>query len=295
MSAPNHEIRNPKPEIHNPRSKIQDPKSKTRSPLVPDLPDGQSIKLIGLGGVGGIVGRYGATFLAPLAKGRSARLVLIDGDAFEPGNATRMVFSDCGNKAAVTLGDLRPRFVDSGLELSAVPEYVTSQNLERLIHRGDIVLLCVDNHATRKLVSDFCGTLDEVLLISGGNDGIGEDVSGRFHQGTYGNCQVYLRRHGRDLSPSLTRYHREIENPTDELPTEVDCITAATSVPQLLLANLATASSILNALWLCLSGAIHYSELALDIGMGQMKPLSLPAPQLDEPADQPSHAPVRPR
>ena len=277
------------------QSKIQNPKSKIQKPLVPELPDGQTVKIIGLGGVGGTVARYGAIFLAPLAKGRSGRLVLIDGDAFEPGNATRMFFSDCGNKAAVTLAELRPRLVDSSLELSAVEEYVKPENLERLIHSGDIVLLCVDNHATRKLVSDFCGTLRDVVLISGGNDGIGEDASGRFHQGTYGNCQVYIRRNRRDLSPSLTRYHSEIEEPNDQLPTEEDCITAATSVPQLLLANLAAASSILNALWLHLCGAIHYSELAFDIGMGLMKPLSLPAPQLEQPVAEPVGAPVRPR
>jgi len=281
--------------MSSPQSQIPNPKSPISKPLVPELRDGQAIKVIGLGGVGGIVARYGAIFLEPLTTGRSGRLVLIDGDAFEPGNATRMFFSDCGNKAAVTLAELRPRFVDSGLELSAVEEYVTPENLKRLIHLGDIVLLCVDNHATRKLVSDFCATLDDVVLISGGNDGIGEDASGRFHQGTYGNCQCYLRRNGRDLSPSLTRYHAEIENPQDELPTEEDCITAATSVPQLLLANVATASSILNALWLYLCGAIHYSELAFDIGLGLMKPLSLPAPQLGKPADEPARAPVRPR
>ena len=280
----------PEAEIRNPKSKIP-----TDRPLVPALPDGQTVKIIGLGGVGGIVARYGAMFLAPLARGQNARLVLIDGDAFEPGNATRMFFSDCGNKAAVTLADLRPRFVDSGLALVAIEEYVERDNLERLIHSGDIVLLCVDNHATRKLVSDFCGKLEDVVLISGGNDGVGKDASGRFHHGTYGNCQVYIRQSGEDRSPSLTRYHAEIDEPHDELPTEQNCTEAVMSVPQLLLANLAAGSAILNALWLCLCGASHYSELAFDIGQGLMRPLGLPAPKLDGEPAEPAGAPVRPR
>lgn len=267
----------------------------TDRPLVPRLTDGQSIKIIGLGGVGGIVARYGAMFLAPLAREQNARLVLIDGDSFEPSNATRMFFSDCGNKAAVTLADLRPRFAESGLALTAVEEYVRPGNLKRLIHPGDIVLLCVDNHATRKLVSDFCGTLDDVVLISGGNDGIGEDASGKFHHGTYANCQVYIRRDGIDCSPSLARYHVEIDEPHDELPSEQSCIDALVSVPQLLLANLAAGSSILNALWLYLCGAIHYSELAVDIGQGLMRPLGLPAPQLPDAAEEPAGAPRQPR
>ena len=259
----------------------------TDRPLVPELPDGQTIKMIGQGGVGGVVARFGTMFLAPLARGKNARVVLVDGDSFEPGNATRMFFSDCGNKAAVTLADLMPRFVESDLTLVAVEEYVERDNIARLIHEGDIVLLCVDNHATRKLVSDFCGTLDSVVLISGGNDGVGEDASGRFHQGTYASCQIYIRRDGVDLSPSLSRYHVEIDDPHDELPTEQNCIDAILSVPQLLLANLAAGSAILNCLWLYLCGAIHYSELAVDIGQGLMRPLGLPAPQLPEPVGVP--------
>jgi hypothetical protein len=262
--------------------------------LEPALPAGQSIKVIGLGGTGGIVARYGAMFLAPLAKQHGARMVFVDGDAFEPGNATRMFFSDCGNKAAVVLADLRPRFADSGLTLQAIEEFVTPENVGRLIHNGDIVLLCVDNHATRKLVSDHCAKLDDVVLISGGNDGVGEDGSGRLHRGTYGNCQIYVRRDGRDCSPSLTKYHVEIEEPADRLPTDLSCTDLVSSVPQLLLANLAAASSLLNATWLYLSGGLSYSELAFDIAEGLMRPLPLPAPQL-EASEPKARRPRRPR
>ena len=65
--------------------------------LTPDLPEGCSIKLIGLGGVGSIVARYLSVFLASL--GRNARLILIDGDQFEQSNSSRMLFGCCGNKA----------------------------------------------------------------------------------------------------------------------------------------------------------------------------------------------------
>ena len=68
-----------------------------------------SIKTIGLGGVGGVTARYGAMLVAPIARGKNVRFVLVDGDNFEPGNATRMFFSDCGNKAAVTLAALCSR------------------------------------------------------------------------------------------------------------------------------------------------------------------------------------------
>src|SRR5262245_15481178 len=113
--------------------------------LQPELPEETSVKLIGLGGVGGIVARYGAMFLAAL--GRAVRLVLIDGDPFEPNNASRMFFGDCGNKAAVVRAELLPRFAESPLALIAIEEYATADNLPRLLHDGDIVILAVDNHA----------------------------------------------------------------------------------------------------------------------------------------------------
>lgn len=246
-------------------------------PLVPALPDGTAIKIIGLGGVGGIVARYGAMFLASLPA--AVRLVLIDGDEFEASNASRMFFSGHGNKAAVTRADLLDRFVDSQMALVAVPEFVTAENIARLIHNGDIVILAVDNHATRKMINDYCARLADVCLISGGNDGVGPDNSGRFVRGTYGNCQVYLRRNGENLSPSLTRYHAEIENPTDHLPTDKSCTELVATVPQVLFTNLMTASAILNALWLYLCGVLHYSEITFDIADGLMRPMGLPAPK----------------
>ena len=147
-----------------------------RTSFVPRLPEGSAVKLIGLGGVGGIVARYLALFLASL--GIRLRMVLIDGDEFEAKNAQRMYFRAEGNKAVVVLQELKQFLRDSSLELSAIEEHVTAENLEKLIHEGDLVVLAVDNHVTRKLVSDFCGTRQNIVLFSGGNDGVGPDSTG---------------------------------------------------------------------------------------------------------------------
>ena len=64
--------------------------------LEPRIPPYLSVKVIGLGGVGGPVARYLAVFLA--AQQVASRLVLIDGDSFEPSNASRMIFGDCGKR-----------------------------------------------------------------------------------------------------------------------------------------------------------------------------------------------------
>ena len=245
-----------------------------RDLLRPDLPEDSAVKLIGLGGVGGIVARFGALFLASL--GRNVRLVMIDGDAFEPSNTSRMHFSAFGNKATVLRQDLLPRFQDSRLSIFAVGEYLTEANIGRLIQEGDIVLLAVDNHATRKLVGEFCATKRDICLISGGNDGVETTAEGNTLRGTYGNCQIHLRRDGADLTPSLGRYHPEIAHPADHAPTELDCVEMAASVPQILFANLMAASCMLNALWLHLCGALGYSEICFDVADGLMRPVELP-------------------
>ncbi len=241
--------------------------------LVPRIAPGQSVKVVGLGGVGSIVARYGALFLASLRT--SARLVLVDGDTFEEKNASRMIFPEPANKAAVVRDDLlRGLGVSTSLSIIAIEEFVTEENVGRLVREGDIVLLSVDNHATRRLLSDHCAArLRDVTLISGGNEGVE-----RGRRGTYGTCQIYLRRDGRDASPSLGRYHPEIRNPADEPPTEASCTESMASVPQILFANLMAAACILDALWLHLCGALHYSEIAFDVHDGLMRPVPVAAP-----------------
>ena len=255
-----------------------------RRALAPDAGALASTKLVGLGGVGGIVARYGAAFLA--AADVSTRLVLIDGDEFEPRNAERMLFSACGNKAAVIRDDLLPFVEESSLTLVAVEEFICNDNLDRLVGEGDLVLLAVDNHATRKLVADHCRELDEVCLISGGNDGVGEDASGRLQRGTYGNVQIQLRRDGQDVTPPLFAYHPEIASPADMPPSEESCSEALVRVPQILFANLLTASAMLNAFYLHACGALPYPELCFDVAEGRMQPLDLPWPRREGPRRQ---------
>jgi molybdopterin/thiamine biosynthesis adenylyltransferase len=247
-------------------------------PFQPHLPPNACVRIVGLGGVGGIAARYGAMFLASLNA--PCRMVLIDGDRFEPSNATRMFFTSHGNKAAVVRADLRERFAESAMTLLAVEQYITPQNIENVLGpggAGEIILLAVDNHATRKLVAEYCHELRDICLISAGNDGVGaEGSSGKTLNGTYGSCQIYVRRGGEDRSPALTKFHPEIATPADKLPTDRGCTELIASVPQILFANLAAASAMLNATWLYLCGRLEYAELNFDIALGRMAPVPLP-------------------
>jgi hypothetical protein len=244
---------------------------------VPDFNRARCVKAIGIGGSGGICARYAATYLA--AGGKKSRLSLIDGDEYAPENAARQWFRECGNKAAVTREELLEVLGDSTLTLTAIESYVTEQNHARLLQEGDIVLLAVDNHATRKLVSDACSRLKDVVLISGGNDAVGPDSRGQLHRGTFGNVQIAHRAGGVDLTPPLTAFHREIEEPADRRPDEVSCAEALESTPQILFANLAVASAMLNALHLVVCDALDYPEACFDIAEASMRPVALPWPK----------------
>jgi hypothetical protein len=242
-------------------------------PLTPAIAEGQCVKVIGLGGVGSVVARYAAVFLGSL--GRDVRLVFIDGDAFEVTNAARMCFATYGNKAEVMAEELASTTLEETMTPEAIVAYVDEGNVAQLVRSGDIVLLCVDNHATRRLVGEHVATLERVCLISAGNDGVGPDASGVERRGTYGNCQVHVRDGGVDVTPPITRFHPEIASPKDRPPTDPSCTEAIASTPQILCANVTAAACVLNALWLHLSGALHYGEVAFDVADALMRPLPL--------------------
>ncbi len=208
------------------------------------------IKAIGIGGIGCALLPFLCRYLQ--YSGEPARLTLIDGDRFERGNAARQAFSGLGNKAEVKSRELAREY--EALAFRSMPEYVTEDNVARLIGEGEVVFLMVDNHASRHLVSRHVSSLADLTLISGGNDY--ED----------GNVQVYIRQGGLDLTPSLARYHPEIASPQDRNPAALSCEELmAAGAPQLLFANLMVASLMLNAFYALRQGRLNYSEVYLDI------------------------------
>ena len=242
-----------------------------------------TVKLVGLGGVGGIVTRH----VVPLLVGLEVPLdvVLVDGDDFEPHNAERAIFSRVGNKAEVLREDLLEIVTRSDVSLTARPDFVAPENVDQLLPERVLVLLMVDNHATRKLVADRFARLKNGCLVSGGNDGVGEDSSGYLLHGTCGNVQIHLRRGGADASPPLTAFHPEIAEPADHRPDEAGCDQLRESIPQLLVTNLMAASAMMSALWLHLTDQLPYSELVFDVARGRMQPEAVvPVP---EPVKQP--------
>jgi hypothetical protein len=229
--------------------------------------EGRSIKVVGLGGIGSPIAQALTQFLGGSAPAGTT-LFLVDGDTFEEKNRRRVVFQAGGNKAvskarelAATGGGLMP--------IVPVPKYVTPFNAFRLLGDGDVIFLAVDNHATRRCVSNRCRKLSDVVLISGGNDGI-ED--GR--NGTFGNVMIYERVDGRDVTSPLTRFHPEIAKPNDKRPDEIGCAALAQSAPQLLFTNLAVAAMMLGTFHAWLTRCLAYEEVFVEMASGRMQPVA---------------------
>lgn len=222
----------------------------------------RKIKVIGAGGIGGHL-------IEPLARylsygDDSIEITVIDGDKFEDRNRERQRFVACENKATHTVAQMKEHFPK--IHFRAKGEYLTKDNVITSIREGDVVFLCVDNHATRKLVSDRCEELDNVTLISGGNDY------------TDGNVIVYRREDGEELSRPPTRLYSKIADPEDKNPgeqTDEDrrgCQQEAQANPQLLFANLAIASTMLNCYYACEQGKVNFEQVYVDILTQRSRP-----------------------
>ncbi len=239
--------------------------------LICRLGEGTHIVFVGQGGVGGSLLVPLIIFLRSLDV--SIRLVLVDGDKFKPRDESRQAFHEPGNKAEVKAAEILQLVEYRKIIVVPVDQFLKPENIGQIIPEGAIVLLCVDNHESRKLVSDHCQTLRNVVLLSGGNDGVNPPRE----RGTYGNVQIAIRREGRDLTAPLTKYHPEIANAKGKLPHEEGCGDIASVHRQIYVTNLAVASAMLSALFAYLCGRLSYQEVQFDILEARMQPqLTLP-------------------
>ena len=210
---------------------------------------GYKIKIIGLGGIGSVLVEHISRFIN--YSNNQSEITLIDGDTYEPKNYERQSFTNIGNKANVKKFELTNQFENVTYE--AIPFYLSKDSIKDIVKDNDIVFLAVDNHATRKIVSDHCSTLDNSIVISGGNEY------------TDGNVQIYVRKEGKNRTPSLTEYHPEIDEPDDKSPDEMSCEELSKSgSPQLLFTNL-TAATLMSCAFYNVLQEKYHQDVYFDI------------------------------
>jgi|694.fasta_scaffold24233_5 hypothetical protein len=201
----------------------------------------QKVKVVGTGGIGLCLLPVLCRFINYEAKKFPvAEVHLIDGDEFEARNAERQDFNEIGPKATVTANQLRQKF--GRIRIVDHPVFLSEDNIVPHIRENDIVILAVDNHNSRKIVSDRAIELNNITVISGGND---------LHDG---NVLIHIRRDGKDLTPPLaSQYHPEIASPDDLHPSQLNqpgsCSRQAEQTPQLVIVNNLIAANMLSAFY----------------------------------------------
>lgn len=212
--------------------------------------DKKNFVIIGLGGIGSILVNHLARFLNYNQKFDSS-IVLLDGDIYEEKNLVRQDFVMLDQKAKTKAVEINTKF--DNLDCSFEYTYVNEENVSKFIYDGDTVFVCVDNHKTRCVVSNYCKTLKNITLISGGNEF------------TDGNVQIYVKKGGKELTADLCAYHPEIANPLDKSPDEMSCEELAVSEPQLYFTNLIVATYMCCAYYNVLENNIESGEIYFDI------------------------------
>ena len=188
----------------------------------------KNVSIIGLGGVGSILSNYVSKYLEH--KRDFTTIKLVDGDEYELKNLERQEFNELENKAVAKTKELSSKF--KSLHFESMPNFIAAENTKDL-DSSDIIFVCVDNHRTRKIIDEYAHSRENVCVISGGNEY------------TDGNVQVYIRKSNKDVTPSLSDYHPEIDSPADKHPDEMSGEELMNSDPQLLFTNMSVATMML--------------------------------------------------
>jgi hypothetical protein len=182
-------------------------------------------------------------------------VAVMDGDNVEEKNLSRQMFRQGDitvNKATAAVG----RFPDN-FPLVAIPAYLGVEGIE-MIGEETIVLICVDNMPVRALIEDHCSTLNDCVVINGGNE---EDT---------GSVQIWIRKDGKDVTPKLTFMHPEIRTGTEDRAT-MSCVQVAAikGGEQLITANMSSALWILQTLMAYHNNEIKYTEVQFSLKDGK--------------------------
>lgn len=193
----------------------------------------------GMGGTGTFAVRPFLMYLASTRK-TDIEVIIIDGDAYDVGNTERQDFDPAlvgENKALAKAHEMSEIFPN--IPINAVDDYLNEENMDYYIADGDVVMLAVDCPRTRSLVDEIAQTLDNILIISMGNEMVDGDI------------QVSCRVNGENLSPSIREDHPEIADAKNRTRSEMSCeeMAATPSGGQLIFANLQSAVMGVSSAW----------------------------------------------
>jgi molybdopterin/thiamine biosynthesis adenylyltransferase len=194
----------------------------------------QQYDLIGQGGIGSCFSPDAVRFLGYSRKETDPQFTvrLIDGDVVEEKNLKRQQFkpSDLGIYKAQLVAEQCPKI--DGVFVEWFPNYIDKDNVGRFIEDRSVVILMVDNDKTRNIIQTHCLTLNNIMLINGGNEVYDGDVT------------VFRKHKGEVLMPPIWEGQPHIQDPKDKHPND-SCEERYEADPQLFTTNRAVATEIM--------------------------------------------------
>lgn len=210
--------------------------------------------MVGCGGTGAYVAGHLARFQSGCSRdyGQSATLTLVDGDVVEKKNLVRQHFveADIGKNKAEALAE---RYSSAfGIEIGAVPhDLEKTEDITKLLpYRSGLpshlVISCVDNNATRKIIYDALKNLDDVFWIDSGN----EETSGQVVCGFFPrrNSSYYYSIYNASIFslPCAVEVYPNLLDDSDKFNSALSCAERAISAPQNMMTNITAATIVLN-------------------------------------------------
>lgn len=119
-----------------------------------------TIAVIGCGGLGSVAAPY-------LAGAGIGKIILIDGDEIRIENLHRQIIYSESNKSSKA-NTLKKHLtnLNSEIEVIAISEYLTSENIKELLDDIDLIIECSDRAETKYLIDNFCNS-KKIPLICG--------------------------------------------------------------------------------------------------------------------------------
>jgi len=236
----------------------------------------QNVKRVIMIGAGGI-GTWLAAGLVRMLEWKfpGSALIIVDGDNYEAKNLERQDFTQIGNKASIKALELTRQFPNTNIfgvpkwvvadQGESYPEDSSKINIKDLITENDIVLAVVDNFSARKIIFDAASSIDNIDVLTGGND-----------DNLFGSVYHYRRRNGLDVTSHPAVTHSEYENPPDRNPGEMSCQERAEieGGTQILATNMAVAAYILARIQKTIISDQNpeETEIYFDLGLGMSQP-----------------------
>jgi molybdopterin/thiamine biosynthesis adenylyltransferase len=265
--------------------------TKTKLPLFTEFaeyPKVENVLIMGCGGTGAYVAAHLSRFISVLnqktRKEEQISLFLADGDIVEIKNLARQHFvnSDISKNKATVLAE---RYSNAfGIEICVIPKDI--ENLEDLAFMGenrkrnkasDLIVGCVDNNATRKLIYDwFSSTNDHYSYRSrfwidcGNEERAGQVICG-YAPSRILDCAIQANPKtgvaGEFSLPCVAECYPEIISGERKFNSSLSCAERAISAPQNIQTNVTAATIALNYIQKLLIGEglkSHGVEFSID-------------------------------